>query len=571
MVPVYLQVSIARSTVRMALAVAAIDFGTTYSGWAFSFKHEYERDPLKVSAKQWSGGQQVSMKAPTSVLIDASGKTLVAFGYDAESKYQELMAESKHGAYYFFNRFKMMLYGKLDIERDVTLLDFAGKSLSAKRVFTLTIKYLVDDMKGMCDRQIANEAIKDEEIHWVLTVPAIWDDGAKQFMREAAQEAGIAKNKLSIALEPEAASIYCRHLPVEKGSDSLSTFKSGTQYLVLDAGGGTVDITIHEIQNDGRLKELHRASGGDWGGTKINDEFEQFLGRLFGDDTMRKFKTENLEDHTGMMRDFEIKKRILTPEQTGLVTLHFPASLGELVKKERGMEAGDFVAKSSLSNKVTLVKDKLRFQAYVLTDLFTKQCKSIIDHVDDLVSKPDLNGVKTIVMVGGFSESPILQQKMKSAFKSKGISTIVPREAGLAVLKGAVIYGHSPDSIAERVCRYTYGNEVFPYKFDIHARKGQKIKVGYETPEIIRTPLIASTEQVSVEIYSSESENPTLVTQPGCNKIGELKIPNPDKTSPNDEDRALGITFIFGGTEIEVKVVTKKTGRVDRTFVDFLK
>ena len=35
------------------LLVAAIDFGTTYSGWAFSFKHEYIRDPTDISFSQW--------------------------------------------------------------------------------------------------------------------------------------------------------------------------------------------------------------------------------------------------------------------------------------------------------------------------------------------------------------------------------------------------------------------------------------------------------------------------------------------------------------------------------------
>ena len=52
------------------LLVAAIDFGTTYSGWAFSFKHEYESDPTRISSKQWYGGQHVSLKVYMSHDID---------------------------------------------------------------------------------------------------------------------------------------------------------------------------------------------------------------------------------------------------------------------------------------------------------------------------------------------------------------------------------------------------------------------------------------------------------------------------------------------------------------------
>jgi hypothetical protein len=47
--------------------------------------------------------------------------------------------------------------------------------------------------------------------------------------------------KLTIALEPEAASLFCRHLPVEKSLGrhkvSLAKFQAGKKYLVLDAGG----------------------------------------------------------------------------------------------------------------------------------------------------------------------------------------------------------------------------------------------------------------------------------------------------------------------------------------------
>jgi molecular chaperone DnaK (HSP70) len=52
-------------------------------------------------------------------------------------------------------------------------------------------------------------------------------------------------------------------------------------------------------------------------------------------------------------------------------------------------------------------------------------------------------------MVGGFSESPIMQSAIKEAFSTKKV--IIPDEAGLAVLKGAVMYGHKPQTISVRV------------------------------------------------------------------------------------------------------------------------
>lgn len=50
-------------------------------------------------------------------------------------------------------------------------------------------------------------------------------------------------------------------------------------------------------------------------------------------------------------------------------------------------------------------------------------------------------------MVGGFSESPFMQAAFLNAFSDKRV--IVPEEAGLAVLKGAVMFGHEPCAILE--------------------------------------------------------------------------------------------------------------------------
>ena len=43
-------------------------------------------------------------------------------------------------------------------------------------------------------------------------------------------------------------------------------FLPGTQYMVVDCGGGTVDITVHEMESKaGNLIELYKATGGPYG------------------------------------------------------------------------------------------------------------------------------------------------------------------------------------------------------------------------------------------------------------------------------------------------------------------
>ena len=84
----------------------------------------------------------------------------------------------------------------------------------------------------------------------MITVPAIWRQQAKQFMREAAYHAGIGSretpDQVMIALEPEAASVYCRKLKLSQlvperprfaFSNSHQETNSQENALVLDDSG----------------------------------------------------------------------------------------------------------------------------------------------------------------------------------------------------------------------------------------------------------------------------------------------------------------------------------------------
>lgn len=96
------------------IAVAAIDFGTTFSGYAFATINDLKKDPTKTFAPNWhaADGGLVSSKTPTTVLLDKDEK-LVDFGFGAETAYAELSENEEHEEYYYFQRFKMILYDKV--------------------------------------------------------------------------------------------------------------------------------------------------------------------------------------------------------------------------------------------------------------------------------------------------------------------------------------------------------------------------------------------------------------------------------------------------------------------------
>ena len=62
--------------------------------------------------------------------------------------------------------------------------DETGKKMDAQTVFAESIKYLKNNF--LQDMETQGMEIKDSDVLYVLTVPAIWNDTAKQFMRNAA-------------------------------------------------------------------------------------------------------------------------------------------------------------------------------------------------------------------------------------------------------------------------------------------------------------------------------------------------------------------------------------------------
>lgn len=175
------------------LLVAAIDFGTAYSGYAFSLRSDYRLDPLKIEPNHWTGysSQTMSPKAPSSVLLNLD-KTFKSFGYTAEEEYSSLVENGQHQEWYFFTKIKMRLLYKEKISRTDTIEDEWGKPMLGITILSMIIRYLKDDLFKRLEQR--GMPLRDQDILWVLTVPAIWSDAAKQFTKEATKEVYVVIN-----------------------------------------------------------------------------------------------------------------------------------------------------------------------------------------------------------------------------------------------------------------------------------------------------------------------------------------------------------------------------------------
>ncbi|XP_063407299.1 heat shock 70 kDa protein 12B-like [Mytilus trossulus] len=555
------------------ILVAAIDFGTSYSGYAFSTRNDFEKDPLQIQVNPpWAAGtrQLLSLKTPTCLLLDAD-KNYVAFGYDAEDKYSELALLKDHKSYYYFQRFKMSLYQTQNLNKDLVVEDMTGKQFSAFDVCCLSIKALKDHLLESISKQFINMNIDD--IRWVLTVPAIWTDSAKQFMRRSAEKAGIPSDKLQISLEPEAASIYCQHLPIEnlKGAGKrLSATVAGTRCIIADLGGGTLDITVHEKMNDGRLKEICRASGNNCGGTCVDVQFYKMMETIIGPETFKAFKQDNLDSYIDLSREFEIKKRNFQPDNTGYVTLLIPLTVLDLVcNKHLNLNFKKALDDSEYGSVTTILNDKLRIEVETFRAIFEPTIIGIVGLIAEIMKRSNADSDTQILLVGGFSGCNLVQRAIKATFPAHNI--IVPYDSDVSVLKGAVIFGHQPNIISERISKYTYGfskRKIFDQQK--HDSSHLEIVDGKERCSRVFEPIIKRDEIVPVGkkitstakckpdddglftlcIYQTESENPIYTDEDGCSLLGTIhaQLPSP---SPSDK---IKVELIFGGTEISVKI-----------------
>jgi hypothetical protein len=64
-----------------SIFVVAIDFGTTYSGYAFASRPDVESDPPKINTNIWQGSTLLSLKAPTAVLLDENKELVSLFRF----------------------------------------------------------------------------------------------------------------------------------------------------------------------------------------------------------------------------------------------------------------------------------------------------------------------------------------------------------------------------------------------------------------------------------------------------------------------------------------------------------
>jgi len=557
--------------------ICAIDFGTARTGYAYI----HLSDPSNVLVNPvWPHSPGGYEKTATELLISRGPEyKLREFGFSARRRMSELSQEEA-SCYLFISGFKM----NLDPSKARSLMVKASNCddcLPLLRVISLSLEFVMKNALEQFKKQGSN--VSAERVLWVITVPAIWDTAAKQMMAEAAAQAGLGKDNVLIALEPEAASLIC----MRASSLPAELRRPGTRYMVIDTGGGTVDITVHEIQTDLTIHELLPPSGGPWGSMNINDSILKIYENIFSREAVAQAK--KFPEWIDLLDKIEtIKTSCTTSDHSSLKNLDigplFNTSFGPRIQEM----VDKFNSRVSPSERVQLRGSTLRVPAKHIHDIIDPLVQKIIDHVKGLLAKQD---VSLIFFVGGFAESEILQKKITAAFQTSKRIVVIPPRPGLAVLTGAALFGLNPGIITSRSAPFTYGIEKLelwdarkhsgrevvnvgptqycPGVFDIFIRAGQPVDL---VSEIRRTyvPVTPSQAEVEIPVYRSVDQNPSYTDDTGVKYVGSLTLKIPGVGNP-PEERQVEVAMKFGDTNVSVTATFKSTGaKTEATYKEYI-
>lgn len=292
---------------------------------------------------------------------------------------------------------------------------------------------------------------------------------------------------------------------------------------------------------------------------------------IVGKDLMDTFRKHRTVDYLELFRNFELKKR--SKKESDNVILYVPVSFVDICE-----DLGELIARSKFQGSMELEMDKLLIKAPTFDSFFTPTCRKVVKHVQSLLQSSKAEGVEFILMVGGFSESPVLQDAIKDAFSPK-YRVVIPQEAGLTVLRGAVLFGNDPEVIDCRIAQRTYGiatNSNFNSRihkeskkinvngidkckdlFSRHVKIDDELYLNVAQAEKTYTPIKADQTSMRISLYKSNNDDTMYVDDPGCEYLGGFDVPMTDTTG--GLNREVKVRLLFGDTEIEVKCLVVKT------------
>jgi len=395
-------------------------------------------------------------------------------------------------------------------------VEVRGKRYSPPEISAMILRKIKEDAQ-----EYAGTEIKEA----VITVPAYFDDTQRQATKDAGRIAGL--NVLRIINEPTAACL----------AYGLDKKKEGT-VAVFDLGGGTFDISILEIGEG--VFEVKATSGDTFLG---GEDFDMRIVDYIAEEFKKEHGIDLRQDRMALQRLKEAAEKAkieLSTVQETEINLPFITADASGPKH--------LVMKLTRAKLEALVED--------LIQRLEEPCRVAMK--DAGVTPQDIDEV---ILVGGMTRMPRVQQKVKEIFGKEPVKGVNPDEvvAMGAAIQAGVLKGEVKDILLLDVTPLSLGIETLGGVFTVIIPRGTTIPT--RKSQIFTT---AADNQTSVTIHVLQGERPMAKDNKSIARFELVGIPPAPRGVPQievtfdiDADGILHVTAKDLATGKEQSIVVK--------------
>lgn len=349
------------------------------------------------------------------------------------------------------------------VDRTSSILPWqGGDDVDRLSPVEVSSRYL-SHMAAAWDHQFADHPLAEQTV--VLTIPASFDEVARNLTIQAAQKAGLPR--VLLIEEPQAA-FYSW---INRHSDQWETLvTAGQKILVCDVGGGTTDFTLIRVQSNSEGKVVfHRVAVGDHlilGGDNLDLALAYFIESRFRDEGTPELTPRQWSVLVRVAR--QVKEAMLAPNSASEYTVNLPGVGSKLIggglqttvtaEQVADVLLEGFLPRTEFADSPRLAESGFREFGlpYAPDSAITRYLAQFLrTHAEDAAGNTFLNSDSQparpdiVLFNGGLFESPILQQRMVETISSwfstpeeKWTPTILDcQRLDLAVAQGAACYG----------------------------------------------------------------------------------------------------------------------------------
>ncbi|KAJ3744472.1 hypothetical protein DFH05DRAFT_1617472 [Lentinula detonsa] len=466
--------------------VLALDVGTTFSGVSYAILEPGEI-PKIHGVTRFPGQEHVAgnSKIPTIMYYDSEGKMMAA-GAEADTPSILSLAEDE-------GWIKVELF-KLRLRPRTMKLNMNGMRLgplpyrkSAVDVFGDFLSYLF-----LCTRNFIRDThangtslwrAVEHDIQFVLSHPNGWEGAQQTKMRRAAVYGGLipgtneGKARIRFVTEGEASLHAC----VLNGlADDVLSGSPKSGFLVLDAGGGTLDISSYAIRAQAPLV-IEEVAPPDC----------VFAGSVFVSRRARELFQEKLKN-----------SKYGTPDAVDHITKRFDETTKRLFRDKRDPQFISFGSPLDKDLSVGIRSGQLKLSGAEVAELFEPSVKAAV-HAIKAQIEASSGMIKSVFLVGGYANSAWLFSQLQERLEPYRVAVSRPdTQTSKAVADGAIgfycdhhvsarmskfMYGveylrqydsADPDHVErkDRLCELPSGPRLLPDAFDCILARGVKVK-----------------------------------------------------------------------------------------------